>query len=143
MWIENTQSTPLEKSSLPSNLEAFNLEALKAYRPTILTALSLPPFKDGATWKRNIYETEMFSTLAYEYEKLHPVEQKDFKKEFKALLKMSRERSVAQKARKDFLEDWQELLPLTFWYQSNDYQQHYLPRKNSLQAFYDTYLNAA
>lgn len=41
--------TPLEKSSLPSNLEAFNLEALKAYRPTILTALSLPPFKDGAT----------------------------------------------------------------------------------------------
>jgi len=56
----------------------------------------------------------MFSTLAYEYENLHPVEQKDFKKEFKALLKMSRERSVAQKARKDFLEDWQELLPLTF-----------------------------
>jgi hypothetical protein len=56
----------------------------------------------------------MFSTLAYEYEKLHPVEQKDFKKEFKGLLKMSRERSVAQKARKDFLEDWQELLPLTF-----------------------------
>ena len=85
----------------------------------------------------------MFSTLAYEYEKLHPVEQKDFKKEFKALLKMSRERSVAQKARKDFLEDWQELLPLTFWYQSNDYQQYYLPRKNSLQAFYDTYLNVA
>lgn len=144
MWIENIQSiTPLEKSSLPSNLEAFNLEALKAYIPTILTALSLPPFKDGATWKRNVYETEMFSTLAYEYEKLHPVEQKDFKKEFKALLKMSRERSVAQKARKDFLEDWQELLPLTFWYQSNDYQQYYLPRKNSLQAFYDTYLDAA
>ena len=144
MWIENIQLiTPLEKSSLPSNLEAFNLEALKAYRLTILTALSLPPFKDGATWKRNVYETEMFSTLAYEYEKLHPVEQKDFKKEFKALLKMSRERSVAQKARKDFLEDWQELLPLTFWYQSNDYQQYYLPRKNSLQAFYDTYLDAA
>lgn len=139
MWIENIQSiTPPEKSSIPSNLEA-----LKAYGPTILTALSLPHFKDGATWKRNVYETEMFSTLAYEYEKLHPVEQKDFKKEFKGLLKMSRERSVAQKARKDFLEDWQELLPLTFWYQSNDYQQHYLPRKNSLQAFYDTYLNAA
>ena len=139
MWIENIQSTPPEKSSIPSNLEA-----LKAYIPTILTALSLPPFiKDGATWKRNVYETEMFSTLAYEYEKLHPVEQKDFKKEFKGLLKMSRERSVAQKAWKDFLEDWQELLPLTFWYQSNDYQQHYLPRKNSLQAFYDTYLNAA
>ena len=56
----------------------------------------------------------MFSTLAYEYEKLHPVEQKDFKKEFKALLKMSRERSVAQKARKDFLEDWQGVIAIDF-----------------------------
>ena len=36
--------TPREKSSIPPNLEA-----LKAYGPTILTALSLPPFKDGAT----------------------------------------------------------------------------------------------
>jgi hypothetical protein len=38
------QSATPPESNVPSNLEA-----LKAYGPTILTALSLPPFKDGAT----------------------------------------------------------------------------------------------
>lgn len=42
--------TPPESNVSPpeSNVPPI-LKALKAYRPTILTALSLPPFKDGAT----------------------------------------------------------------------------------------------
>ena len=91
---------------------------------------------------RNKYELEMISRLAYDYEQLEEINQEDFKIDIKEFLKGSWDYSDIQKRRKHFLEDRKEELPYTFKYQNNTYTKSCLPRKASLQAFYDHYLKS-
>jgi len=85
----------------------------------------------------------MFSRLAYDYEQLEKVDQKELKVVIEELLRGGRRKQAhIQKTRKIFLEDREELLPYAFEYQNNTYTRSYLPRKASLQAFYDKYLDA-
>lgn len=113
------------------------------YRTSIFEDFSFPCSKWDETLERNSYEIEMFSRLAYDYEQLEKVDQKELKVVIEELLRGGRRKQAhIQKTRKIFLEDREELLPYAFEYQNNTYTQSYLPRKASLQAFYDKYLDA-
>ncbi len=113
---------------------------LEEYKSSILGILDFPKQGTEETKKRNKYELEMFSRLGYDYESLELIEKKDFKMAVKNLLETPRYHDATKDSRKEFLEDRKEELPHTFEYQNNNYKQPFLPRKNSLQTFYDTYL---
>ncbi len=78
-------------SSLEGNLALpFEINSiLEGYKSSILGILDYPKQGTEKTEKRNQYELEMLSRLAYEYENLEKIEQNEFKIAIKELLKMS------------------------------------------------------
>ncbi len=80
-------------SSLEGNLALpfeINLDSiLNEYKSSILKAFIFDKKGNEKTEKRNNYELEMFSRLAYDYEQLEELEQQEFKIAIKELLKMS------------------------------------------------------
>ncbi|PZM85646.1 MAG: hypothetical protein DLD55_06350 [candidate division SR1 bacterium] len=113
---------------------------LEEYKESMLGILSFSDSKFKEIINRDNYEVEMFARLAYEFESLEPIEQKEFKEEVKNLLKKPRYHETSKEVRTDFLEDRKQLFPETFAYQEQSFQKYYCPKKSSLQAFYDTYL---
>ena len=92
------------------------------YRTSIFEDFSFPCSKWDETLERNSYEIEMFSRLAYDYEQLEKVDQKELKVVIEELLRGGRRKQAhIQKTRKIFLEDREELLPYAFEYQNNTY----------------------
>lgn len=118
------------------------LPFLEEYESSIHKVLDFPKQGTEKTGKRNKYELEMISRLAYDYEQLEEINQEDFKTTIEELLKGSWDHSDIKKRRKQFLEDRKEELPYTFEYQNNSYTKFHLPKKSSLQAFYDHYLKS-
>ena len=131
----------IDKIGVPSETTEATLPFLDGYRSSILEAFSFEKKRNESTKKRNKYELEMFSRLAYDYEQLEEMNQENFKITIEELLQVDRASPNFKKPRKEFLENWKNLLPVTFEYQNNDYRQSCLPRKASLQSFYDQYLD--